>query len=166
MGIFLVVVIVILLIGAMVNLFGHDTKGEVYQKALDALKANPNSPALRENVLAAGRSIISHANENDRNALNDLRLSQDIEAACAGATLSVSNKTPDGVASEIAKLAELHQQGILTGDEFDLGKAYMLGHNKTDELAKKITTLHNLQKQGDITEGEFNLKKWDLLARR
>lgn len=140
-----------------------------YFEALDAVKQNPNSPDAQEYALAWGRVMVSN------HYLTEIALSQDINAATAAATigegnarnvtLKTSNDAPDGIAAEIAKLAELQAAGIISADEFDLGKNYLFNHDTTDELAKKIRLLHELKQQGAITQGEFNLKKWDVLAR-
>lgn len=139
----------------------------LYKKALTNIENDPNNPNHRKNALVVGRELVSSGQ------LTELALSQDIDAACAGATIGEGNvKTIKGAFSsptkEIERLAKLRNEGIITENEFNIGKNAILNsdRNETDEKSKNLKMLYDLKQQGVITDGEFNIKKWDILSRK
>jgi len=72
-----------------------------------------------------------------------------------------------GSASELEKLAELVDRGILQKEDFERAKGLMLGKpmSKMQEATVMLESLSSLHKQGVLSESEFNMKKWDILSK-
>jgi hypothetical protein len=73
-----------------------------------------------------------------------------------------------GMSHEIARLAALADEGVISQEEFTRGKELFLG--KTRDARENALTLlrqlHALYKSGVLSESEFNMKKWDVMSRR
>jgi hypothetical protein len=82
-------------------------------------------------------------------------------------TREVSSGTVS-IADEIAKLAQLANEGILTQDELSRAKTLFIGMppNKIDESIHLLRQLKDLHRQGVLSESEFNMKKWDVMSKR
>ena len=138
-----------------------------YQKSLDKLITNPNDPQLRRIALEKGRKLIK------RHLLSETSLTQDIDAACAGATIGEGNahkikiKTSSStVAQEIDELLRLCKSGIISSEEFEIGKNNILGNDKIDSKARELKMLHELKERGTLSQSEFSMKKWEILSRK
>jgi hypothetical protein len=70
------------------------------------------------------------------------------------------------LADELAKLAKLQHDGVLSADEFARAKALFLGSppDAQAEAIQHLRELHSLYRSGVLSEGEFNTKKWDILS--
>jgi hypothetical protein len=151
-----------------------------YQDSLQQLKQHPNDPDLREQTLALGRKYADRVrNHNGRSIFDEVALMNDINAACARATVGqhsvarveVTNRLPmrgASVAQEIENLGRLFLKGVITAEEFERGKAAFLGA-PPDKAATAVDLLQNLsvlKAQGVLSESEFNMKKWEILSER
>ncbi len=153
---------------------------KAYQDALHKLKSDPNNPDLREMTLQLGRKYAALMRDSKGHSVFDeVALMNDINAACARATvgqnavlkvevtnpMAVSGKS---VAQEIERLGQLLIAGVITGEEFERGKALFLGA-PPDKAASAVELLQNLdalKKKGVLSESEFNMKKWEILSER
>jgi hypothetical protein len=70
------------------------------------------------------------------------------------------------LADLLRKLKELHDQGALTGDEFERAKQRYLGHgpDQRESMLRTLTGLNDLRRAGVLTQVEFEIKKRDFLA--
>jgi len=78
-----------------------------------------------------------------------------------------ASQAGSGMSDELARLAELVSQGVITQDDFERGKDVFLGRPR-DAKAESIQLLHQLHglyQSGVLSESEFNMKKWDVLSR-
>ena len=78
---------------------------------------------------------------------------------------AISTKT--SVADELARLAQLAKDGLLSPDEWTRAKELFLGKSpdKRDDVFNALQRLHELHKSGALSQSEFNMKKWDILSR-
>ncbi|HKS10865.1 MAG TPA: SHOCT domain-containing protein [Pyrinomonadaceae bacterium] len=94
---------------------------DAYFNALKRLKANPTSADLRESTLQLGRKY-SNLTRNDSGVTvyDEVALSNDINAACAGATILVDAKSaqPQTIESRLQKLVELKSKGLIDEQEY------------------------------------------------
>jgi len=94
---------------------------DAYFAALRRLKANPTNADLRQTTLQLGRTY-SNLTRNKRGVtiFDEVALSNDINAACAGAATLVSNKQPQSqtIESRLQKLAELKSKGLIDEEEY------------------------------------------------
>jgi len=159
------------------------TKGKVkktYQDSLQKLKHDPNNPDLRETTLRLGRRYAEILRDSrGYTPFDETALLNDINAARARATLGqnsllkveVTNPmvmSSQSVAQEIEKLGKLLIAGVITGEEFERGKALFLGA-PPDKAASAVDLLQNLdalKRKGVLSESEFNIKKWEILSER
>lgn len=142
-----------------------------YHQALAELKQSPTDPDLRERALALGRSYAAQqralARRRRRKSpgvlFSEIALMNDINAACVRAAAPVPSP-----AEEIAALAALCRDGVLTTDEFHACKNRLTssGTQQIEEVVTLLRKLHELRLQGVLTDSEFNVKKWDVLSRR
>jgi hypothetical protein len=160
--------------------FQQEDKKHRYQVALEKLKRDPNNPDMRQLTLALGR-IYSESirNSKGRTVFDEIALKNDIDAACARATIGhksvvkveVTNPNAlrgDSAAQEIEKLGRLFLSGVITADEFERGKTMFLGTppNKAAAAVELLSNLQRLKEQGVLSESEFNSKKWEILSER
>ncbi len=70
-------------------------------------------------------------------------------------------------AEELAKLAELKAQGLLTEDDWERAKDFFLGKTPDErkQTVENLRQLHGLLTSGVLSESEFNDKKWGVLSR-
>jgi hypothetical protein len=68
---------------------------------------------------------------------------------------------------ELADLAELRSQGLLTATDWRRAKDFFLGKapDRREECIQNLRQLHGLYSAGVLSESEFNQKKWDVLSR-
>jgi hypothetical protein len=183
MGWVILIVIIILVLALVIAIAGCNFKAQVrkaYEDALLKLKKDPNNPDLRESALKLGRTYADLARGSDgRSIFDEVALMNDINAACARATIGhnsvakveVTNAfavSGGSVAQEIERLGQLLISGVITGEEFERGKTLFLGA-PPDKAASAIELLQNLdvlKKKGVLSESEFNMKKWEILSER
>jgi hypothetical protein len=81
-------------------------------------------------------------------------------------TLAAASHGSSG--DQLAILAELHSNGMLSADEWEQAKALYLGKAPTEQerAADELGHLFALKQAGVLSESEFNMKKWEVLARR
>lgn len=94
---------------------------DAYFDALRRLKANPTSADLRQRTLQLGRTYSSLTrNKGGVTIYDEVALSNDINAACAGATTLVANKEAQSqtIESRLEKLAELKSKGLIDEHEY------------------------------------------------
>jgi hypothetical protein len=92
-----------------------------YFDALKRLKANPTSADLRESTLQLGRTYSNLTrNKSGVTVYDEVALSNDINAACAGATILVDNKSAQFQTMEmrLQKLADLKNKGLIDEHEY------------------------------------------------
>jgi hypothetical protein len=94
---------------------------DAYFDALKRLKANPTSADLRESTLQLGRTYSNLTrNKSGVTVYDEVALSNDINAACAGAATLVDNKLTQSqtIESRLQKLAELKSKGLIDEQEY------------------------------------------------
>jgi hypothetical protein len=149
-----------------------------YVSCLQRLKKDPNNPDLRQKALYYGRRLSKLTrNSSSRHRFDEVALMNDINAACANATVGlnqvakveVKNQTSgNSVAQEIEKLSKLLIAGVISGEEFERGKALFLGTppDRASSAIELLQNLDDLRKKGVLSESEFNTKKWEILSER
>jgi hypothetical protein len=95
---------------------------DAYQNALRNLKANPTDPNLRQLTLGLGRAY-SNLTRNKKGVtiFDEVALSNDISAACAGAANileSTVTKPDQSIELRLSKLADLKAQGLIDEAEY------------------------------------------------
>jgi hypothetical protein len=92
-----------------------------YFVALRSLKANPTNPDLRERTLELGRKYSNLTrNKSGVTVYDEVALSNDINAACAGAATIVGNASAPSqtIESRLQKLADLKSKGLIDDQEY------------------------------------------------
>ena len=94
----------------------HDT----YKACLAELKRNPTDPNLRERTLEWGRHYSNLTRQRQGVTIFDeLALSNDIAAACAGAVTAPLGVQPSGALEErLQRLSDLRSSGVITDAEY------------------------------------------------
>ena len=95
--------------------------GDAYFDALRRLKANPTSADLRESTLQLGRTYSNLTrNKSGVTVYDEVALSNDINAVCAGATILVDNKSAQSrtIESRLQRLAELKSKDLIDEQEY------------------------------------------------
>lgn len=103
---------------------------DAYFNALRRLKANPTNPDLRQHTLQLGRAYSNLTrNKSGVTIFDEFALSNDINAACAGAATLVGNKPnqPQTIESRLQKLAELKNKGLIDEEEYAIRRREILG---------------------------------------
>jgi len=148
----------------------RETK-EAYGSALEKIKLSPTDPNIRQQALELGRRYAGYAKKAKGPEITEMMIKNDIDAACAGA----SARKPFSAATEIKKLTELMDEGILTQAEWQNAKNQLVGlksdidgvkSNQVDDAVKLLRALHQLVSLGGLTEGEYNMKKWEILSQK
>jgi hypothetical protein len=153
---------------------------KAYQASLRRLKRDPNNPDLREAALRLGRKYSNLLRTyNVKTAFDETALMNDINAACARATVGqnevvrveVTNPIvlgAESVAEQVERLGQLFIAGVITAEEFERGKTLFLGAapDKAASAVELLQNLNALKQQGVISESEFNIKKWEILSER
>lgn len=100
---------------------------QAYDRSLAELKRRPTDPDLRQRTLALGRTYSNLTRQQKGVTVYDeIALSNDINAACAGATGHVQSSQQPSIQTRLARLAELRQQGLLAEDEFQAQRTRIL----------------------------------------
>jgi hypothetical protein len=95
---------------------------QAYHASLGQLKQHPTDADLKERTLALGR-VYSNLTRDEKGVtlFDEIALSNDINAACAGAGAAVhANKGTAVVSPEerLTKLADLKSKGLITEEEY------------------------------------------------
>lgn len=102
---------------------------DAYFDALRKLKANPTNADMRERTLHLGRTY-SNLTRNSRGVTiyDEVALSNDINAACAGATTVVGNRPVQSqtIEARLQKLADLKSKGLIDEQEYTARRAKIL----------------------------------------
>jgi hypothetical protein len=98
-----------------------------YQDSLTRLKEDPTNATLKQRTLALGREYSSLTRDSKGVSLFDeVALSNDINAACAGATRHPQPTSARTMESRLSRLTELQSQGLLSAQEFQEQRARIL----------------------------------------
>ncbi len=167
-----IILIVIVVIGGIVFGISEAEKlakeKEAYEESLEELKHDPTNANLRQETLRLGR-VYSNSTRNNKGVtiFDEVALMNDINAACAGASV-VAAQSQINPAEQIQSLLNLMNSGVITQQEFQRAKANIIGKppSQVEEATKLLRNLHELYKGGALSESEYNLKKWDILSHR
>jgi hypothetical protein len=77
--------------------------------------------------LAGKRSASRRADQQSQDATQDQRLSDQHQEQPAAAAPAVPAQAPPSMADQLNQLAGLHNQGVLSDDEFTAAKSKLLG---------------------------------------
>jgi hypothetical protein len=100
-----------------------------YMTSLARLKSDPTNADLKQQTLALGRAYSNLTRDSKGvTVFDEVALSNDINAACAGATRTAFQLSgqPQSIDTRLAKLAELKRQGLISDDEFRDQRARIL----------------------------------------
>jgi hypothetical protein len=140
-----------------------------YRDALAALANDPTDTALRQDALRKGRALTAAGQRLNAGLkkplvtpIDELAIRNDLDAIHAGAV-----HAPAGITEELARLGALHEEGVLTSDEFAGLKRRITDRSSgVEDVIRLLRGLKALEREGVLTEGEFNIKKWDILSKR
>jgi hypothetical protein len=129
-----VILFIIVIVIAAVKAGNEQTKQlnaarDAYFDALRRLKANPTNADLRQTTLQLGRTYSNLTrNKSGVTVFDEVALSNDINAACAGAATLVANKQAlsQTIESRLQKLAELKSKGLIDDDEYTARRTKIL----------------------------------------
>jgi hypothetical protein len=100
-----------------------------YFAALRSLKANPTNPDLRERTLELGRKYSNLTrNKSGVTVYDEVALSNDINAACAGAAtlFGKTSASSETIESRLQKLADLKSKGLIDEQEYSSRRTKIL----------------------------------------
>lgn len=102
-----------------------------YQTSLARLKSDPTNANLRQQTLSLGRVYSSLTRKKKGVSLFDeMALSNDINAACAGATFTPeANRAPTGslsIEGRLARLDDLRGKGLIDAQEYETRRRKIL----------------------------------------
>ena len=122
-------IILIIIIAVLIGNSTIKQRTQVYNSARDnyylslaRLKENPTDPDLRQATLAFGRTY-SNLTRNNKGVtiFDEVALSNDINAACGGAT-RLANEKPTShtqtIESRLQKLTDLKNGGLISEEEY------------------------------------------------
>ena len=90
-----------------------------YQSSLTKLKEDPTNATLKQRTLALGREYSNLTRDSKGVSLFDeVALSNDINAACAGATRHQPRTNGGSLESRLSRLADLQSRGLVSAQEF------------------------------------------------
>ncbi len=121
------IIIVGLIIAALVSSANKQAKElaqakDAYQSSLVKLKSNPTNADLRQRTLELGRAYSNLTrNKSGVTVFDEIALMNDINAACAGATVvSQPSKSASKTTIEerLAKLSDLRSKGLIDEQEY------------------------------------------------
>lgn len=129
-------IIAVLLIAVIVSNVNSNAKTKAlneaataYQTSLHQLKSNPTNPSLRQHTLALGRDYSNLTRDKKGVTIFDeVALSNDINAACAGAG-NMPKQPPvksRNIEERLASLNELKFKGLIDESEYDSRRGKIL----------------------------------------
>jgi hypothetical protein len=133
MGFFIFFLIVIVIIAAIAGANGKaaqlEAARQAYQNSLANLKKHPTNADVKQRTLALGRDYSNLTRDSKGVTMFDeVALSNDISAACAGATAQVpavpaARDTPE---VRLEKLAALRARGLVDDQEYQAERRRIL----------------------------------------
>lgn len=100
---------------------------DAYQSSLANLKHDPTNADLKQRTLALGREYSNLTRDSKGGTLFDeVALSNDINAACAGATRHSSPGNVQSLENRLARLADLQSRGLVSSQEFQEQRSRIL----------------------------------------
>jgi cytochrome c peroxidase len=133
MGGFIVLLVIAAVIWAVVAAANARTKRitdakKAYEDSLSHLKERPTDPDLRQHTLALGRAYSNLTRDQKGVTIFDeVALSNDINAACAGASAqAVGTTAPQSEEARLSKLASLRSKGLVTDEEYQAQRRKIL----------------------------------------
>lgn len=116
--------------------------------------------------VGTGVGLRFHAPEGDVGVVFDqepaLALATELQKRAGTVASSTS------ASQELAQLAALRGDGLLTDAEWEQAKDYYLGKPESERSRsiQELQQIYSLCRSGVLSEGEFNMKKWEILSRR
>jgi hypothetical protein len=98
-----------------------------YQDSLARLKTDPTNPDLKQKTLALGRTY-SNLTRNSKGVtiFDEVALSNDINAACAAASVRSARDQRNSPEERLSKLADLRRKGLVSEDEYQTRRTRIL----------------------------------------
>lgn len=133
--VFIFFILLIVIVAIVVGVSSADEKQrqlqaalQAYQGSLAALKKRPTDADLKQRTLALGRAYSSLTRESKGvTVFDEVALSNDIGAACAGATASVPAAAPrQNPEARLEQLAALRTRGLVDEDEYQAERRRIL----------------------------------------
>jgi hypothetical protein len=128
-AIFLVLMVIGVIAAANAANAAKEKARAAYQESLAQLKLDPSNPSLRQETLRLGREYSNLTRDKKGvTVFDEVALSNDINAACAGAT--VPRPAPAALAGSIEerlqKLSSLKAQGLVSDAEYEESRRRIL----------------------------------------
>lgn len=121
-GLVLVLILVVAVVMAICQSKARERARVAYQNALARLKRDPGNSDLREETLRLGRTYSNMTRQRGVTLFDEVALSNDINAACAGVfreEKSPGRQLPKpSVEARLAQLAELKAKGLIDEGEY------------------------------------------------
>ena len=143
--IFFVIILVLVIIGVYYHFKVENKKVEEagkyyrsieadYFNSLTALKKHPNNPELREQTLAKGRAYSAltrqhHGQGKSVTIFDEIALMNDINAACAAATIAqpkVKTEMKNTIEQRLEELSELRGKSLISQQEYETKRQNIL----------------------------------------
>ena len=129
-GLFLIFILVIAVVMAIGQNKARERARVAYLNALARLKRDPGNPDLREETLRLGRAYSNLTRQRGVTLFDEVALSNDINAACAGVfreERSTTRQLPKpSVEARLAHLAELKAKGLIDESEYSARRLEIL----------------------------------------
>lgn len=129
-GWIVVAVVIVTVVIMIIQANAREKARREYQDALSQLKRDPANPNLRQETLALGR-VYSNLMRNRRGValFDEVALSNDINAACAGAAQpqqrAISAQRPS-IETRLTNLSDLRAKGLIDEDEYSTRRREIL----------------------------------------
>lgn len=133
-GCILFVILIVLVVVAAANAAksaqqAKDKARRAYQESLAQLKLDPSNPNLRQETLRLGREYSNLTRDQKGvTVFDEVALSNDINAACAGAAVPRPALAPaaGSVEERLQKLSSLKTQGLISEAEYEESRRRIL----------------------------------------
>jgi hypothetical protein len=92
-----------------------------YQSALARLRETPTNPEIKQETLAAGRNYAALTRRGLRSSItvfDEVALSNDIQAACAGAQVITAPAESLNIEQRLERLETLRRKGLISESEY------------------------------------------------
>lgn len=125
-----VLVLLILILEAESQRKKREKAKEAYYSSLEELKHSPSDPELRQEVLELGRDYSRLTRKGKVVLYDEVALMNDINAACAGASMPGSSSARGRLAATLTERLEnletLRKRGLVSEDEYSSQRARLL----------------------------------------
>lgn len=131
-----VLIVIVVLVGFSFWM-AHQKKRELaaakaaYHGSLTELKQDCTNPDLKQRTLALGRAYSNLTRDKKGVTMFDeVALSNDISAACAGASRIAGtgpSSSGQSAGDRLAQLSELHKKGLIDRREFEEKRSHIMG---------------------------------------